>query len=353
MKNELLKNILKSKKRSVTCQNLETMSITKTLIEQIYKWANETATYGELASYIPELTKVDPSKTAIAIGDLSGNILTVGNGKNVRVSIQSVIKPFLYIYALQQGLPAGSISSIEATASSFNTDQVLQPELRRTRPSHPLNNAGAISSAGSIKVFDDFLKFMKVLTNNPKLAILEDVFTSETETNSNNRAIAYRLVAAGRFKNQKEGEKALENYTRACSIGVTAEEAVQACLILAHGGEKNGKRIMKQDHVVRAINAMNSYGLYEYTGEISLLAAGTRALSCKSGVGGLIINIDPGRGAFCTYGPRLDSAGNSVFGKYALIPLNNILAAPNAMRLSTEEIIRSIKEERNRTDKGL
>jgi glutaminase len=89
---------------------------------------------------------------------------------------------------------------------------------------------------------------------------------------------------------------------------------------------------------------MNSFGFYERTGEISLLAAGVRALSCKSGVGGLIINIDPGRGAFCTYGPRLDKSGNSVFGKYSLIPLNNVMSAPNPMRLSIEETLRSINK---------
>lgn len=345
MKSELLKQILESQKRSVSAQTLKDMGITQELVGQIYKWANEMATYGELASYIPELTKVDHNKTAIVIGDLSGNILALGNGLDVRASIQSVIKPFLYIYALEQGLPAESISSIEATALHFNTDQVLQPESHKKRPGHPLNNAGAISSAGSISDFKNFLDFMRELTDNPKLDILENVFKSEMETNSNNRAITYRLVAAGRFKNQKEGEKSLEHYTRACSIGITTEEAARACLVLANSGKKNGKQIIKEDNIVRAINAMNSFGLYENTGEISLLAAGARALSCKSGVGGLIINIDPGRGAFCTYGPKLDSAGNSVFGKYALIPLNNVLAAPNAMRLSAEEIIRSLTQE--------
>ena len=340
MKDEVLKKILKDQQHFGSIPTLDEMGITQVLLEQIYSWANEIATYGELASYIPELTEVDPNKTAIAIGDLRGNILAAGNGKNVRPSIQSVIKPFLYLYALEQGLLPESISSIEATAVAFNADQVLQPELDKKRPGHPLNNAGAISSAGSIVDFADFLEFMKVLTDSKNLTLLEDVFTSEMQTNSNNRAIAYRLIAAGRFKAQKEGEKALENYTKACSIGITVEEAIRACIVLARGGEKNGTNIIKQDHVVRAINAMNSYGLYERTGEISLLAAGVRALSCKSGVGGLIINIDPGRGAFCTYGPRLDLAGNSVFGKYVLIPLNNILAAPNAMRLSVEEIIR-------------
>ncbi|MBW2370617.1 MAG: glutaminase [Deltaproteobacteria bacterium] len=346
MKDDLLKEILKSPRHAVYTQTLEEMGVTKTVIEKIYLWANANANYGKLASYIPELAKVDPIKTAIAIGGLRGNILAVGSGKNIRVSMQSVIKPFLYIYALGQGLPAESIASIEATAAPFNTDQVIQPELHKIRPGHPLNNAGAISSAGSIKDFNDFLSLMRDLTDNPDLNILEDVYKSETETNSNNRAIAYRLVTVGRFKNIKEGEKALDNFTRACSIGVTPEEVTRACLSLANGGEKDGKIIIKQDHVVRAINSMNSYGLYEHTGKISLLASGARALSCKSGVGGLTINIDPGRGAFCTYGPRLDSAGNSVFGKFALIPLNNVLAAPNAMRLSSEEIIRCLNEER-------
>ena len=344
MKNNLLKTILENRHYSISAKTLEDMGITELVIKQILEWANKTAIYGKLASYIPELSKVNPCKTAISIGDLKGNILTVGDGKDVRSSIQSVIKPFLYVYALEQGFSARSISSIEATAGAFDTDKILQPELGKKKPDHPLNNAGAISAAGSITDFKDFLEFMKDLTDNDELAVLEDILNSEMETNSNNRAIAYRLVATGRFKNQKEGERALENYTKACSIGVTTEDATRACLVLANGGKKDDRSIIKQDNVVRAINAMNSYGLYEHTGEISILAAGVRALSSKSGVGGLIINIDPGRGAFCTYGSRLDSVGNSVFGKYALIPLNSILAAPNAMRLSSEGIIQSLHE---------
>lgn len=345
MKEGLLKQILESRKRLALSSTLMEMGVTEALLNDIYDWSNSMATYGEVASYIPELSKVAPDKTAIVIGDLNGNILSAGNGLDVKVSIQSVIKPFLYIYALEKGVPANQISFIEATALKFNTDAVMQPDQRKNLPGHPLNNAGAISSAGSIAYFDDFLNFMRMLTNNNELNVMNSVFESEMRTNNNNRAIAYRLVETGQFSNQKLGEKALEFYTKACAIGVTVLDATNACLILANGGQKNGLQIIKEDNVVRAINAMNSYGLYEHTGEISLLAAGTRALSCKSGVGGLIINVDPNRGAFCTYGPKLDSAGNSVFGKYALIPLNNLLAAPNGMRLSSEEIIRSLSTE--------
>jgi glutaminase len=226
----------------------------------------------------------------------------------------------------------------------FNTDAVLQPESQKSRPGHPLNNAGAISSSGAIDHFDDFLAFMRRLTGNDQLAVLEDVYLSEMATNANNRAIAMRLVATGRFATIVDGMRALDNYTRACAIGVTPAEITRACIVLARGGKIDGEQVIHENNIVRAINAMNSYGLYERTGEISLLAAGVRALSCKSGVGGLIINIDPGRGAFTTYGPRLDAAGNSAFGKYALIPLNNLLAAPYAMRLSADEIINTIAE---------
>ncbi len=345
MKEKLLKHILESRKQLTTSPTLQEMGITQNLLEEVYEWANSMASYGELASYIPELTKVDPNKTTIVIGDLNRNILSAGNGVDVKVSIQSVIKPFLYIYALEKGLSANQISFIEATALKFNTDAVMQPDQRKNLPGHPLNNAGAISSAGSIVNFDDFLNFMRVLTGNDKLEVMANVFESEMQTNVNNRAIAQRLSETGRFPNQKSSDKALEYYTKACAIGVTAYDITNACLVLANGGRKGDQQIIKEDNIVRAINAMNTYGLYEHTGEISLLAAGARALSCKSGVGGLIINVDPGRGAFCTYGPKLDSAGNSVFGKYALIPLNNLLAAPNGMRLSSEEIIRSLSKE--------
>lgn len=345
MKINLLKSILDSHPGKTDPPLLEAMGIDQELVEKVLKWADSMNSYGRTATYIPELESVNPVKTAIAIGDLHGNIIKAGTGVGTKVSIQSVVKPFLYIFALRSGLPAAEISAIEATSLNFNADRVLQPDSQITRPGHPLNNAGAISSAGAIKDFSHFLAFMRELTGNPDLSANEKVFNSEMGTNSNNRAISYRLVASGRFVSHAKAEKALENYTRACAIELTPEEATRASLLLANGGIKDGKQIVDRNRIVRAINAMNSYGLYQHTAEISLMAAGVRALSSKSGVGGLIINIDPGRGAFCTYGPKLDNAGNSVFGKYALIPLNIILAAPNAMRLNSDEIIAALNEE--------
>ena len=342
MQTNILQRILDNQKRTPHTLSLEDMGITPMIVQNIYDWAKHYACFGELASYIPQLANVDPSKSAIVVGDLLGNQICVGNGLNVKVSIQSVIKPFLYIYALEKGVHPNDISNIEPTAMQFNSDAVLQPESKKNRPGHPLNNAGAISSAGCISKFENFLDFMRNLTENPDLQVIDDVFQSEMATNANNRALAMRLVATGRFNSIKEGEYALENYTKACAIGVTPKELATAAVVLARGGRRGDKQLLNENNVVRAVNAMNSYGLYEHTGEISLIAAGVRALSCKSGVGGLIMDIDPGRGVFCTYGPKLDKAGNSVFGKYALIPLNHILASPYAMRLSADEILKTL-----------
>ena len=346
----LLKEILEltddNQEKDTKTPSLETMGMTQEAVDAIDAWARSKTNYGKPAGYIPELLKYDIKKTALAVGDLHGNILTAGNATTQKASIQSVIKPFLYAYALEKGTPPDEISSIEATSLQFNVDQVLQPNSGMTRPGHPLNNAGAISSAGSIEDFDNFLDFMKDMTGSKDLSIIEDIYKSEASTNFNNRAIMYRLVETGRFKTDTLGVKALDNYTKACSIGVNSIEMLNASLVLARGGtDADGKRLISLNNCVRTINVMNSFGLYENTGTLSLLASGTRALSCKSGVGGIIINIDPFRGASCSYNPLLDISGNSVYGKISLVILNHLLSSPNAMRLDDSETLNLISSD--------
>ena len=96
---QLLQTILDNQKRVPLTLSLGDMGITTDIVTKIYDWAKPYATEGELASYIPELANVDPDKSAIVIGDLQGDMIAVGNGVDVKVSIQSVVKPFLYIYA--------------------------------------------------------------------------------------------------------------------------------------------------------------------------------------------------------------------------------------------------------------
>jgi len=317
---------------------LKDMNISKKTITLIDGWAKKMTTYGMLATYIPELKNVNKDLTAIAIGDLHNNKVIVGNGSKIKISAQSVIKPFLYLYALEKGFSSESIAGMTATFMPFYTDRIMHPELEMKIPDHPLGNAGAISSCIAIKNFNDFIKFMSKLMGNSNIKILDKIFKSEFEANNNNRAIANRLVASGHFKNTVEGERAYTNYTKACSIGLTVEDALNASLVLASGGirVKDNKRLTKMNNTVIVMSAMNSYGLYEQSGLISLIVSGARANTSKSAVGGLIININPGVGAFVTYSPLLNSKGNSVYSLYASIPLNNLLALPGGMRLDAD-----------------
>ncbi len=318
---------------------LKEMEITEDVIAAIDKWASSETRYGILATYIPELKKVNPDLTAIAIGDLCGNKIIVGSGSKIKISAQSVIKPFLYLYALEKGVSPGVISGFEATALSFKSDRILRPDLELKTAEHPMNNAGGISSAGEIDNFNDFLKFMGKLTNNPNLKILKNVYESEMKTNHNNRAISNRFVASGRFKDSKHGLKALSNYTKACSLGLRVSDLLTACLVLSSGGyAAKNKKIVNRNNAVRVMTAMNTFGMYEESGEITLLVAGARANTTKSSVGGLIININPQVGAFVTYNPLLNSRGNSVYGIHAMIPLNSLMAKSRSLRLSVNQI---------------
>lgn len=235
---------------------LQELGINEQKIRLVDKWSREMSTYGILGLYIPELRNVNKELTAIAIGDLHGNRFVVGNGSAIKASAQSVIKPFLYLYALEKGVPSEKIA------------------------------------------------------------------------------------------NSKESDRAYTNYTMACSLGMNVSDTLNASLVLASGGigTHNKKKLANLNNVVRVLSAMNTFGLYEQSGKIALLVSGARANTSKSGVGGLIININPGVGAFVTYSPLLNSEGNSVYGLYAMILLNNLLALPGGMRLDAGELNKALDD---------
>jgi glutaminase len=310
----------------------------------ILDYAQGFETFGSLPDYIPELAQVDPDQRAISLAFLHGSTHHAGNASQTPVTIQSVVKPFLYLFALSLGINPEAIAAIEAPALPFHSDPTLSSLGEPRRPGHPLNNAGAISAAGFLEDLEPFQAFLGQLMGQDPPLVNESVFSSEMGHNANNRALAYRLVVTGRFSTLAQAENALMRYTRACALEVTTTSLTRAGLVLANGGRGPGGLVVAQDLVVRTLNAMNTFGLYDHTAELSLLAAGARALSCKSGVGGLILNIDPSRGACCTFGPKLDSKGNSVFGTIALIFLNALLSAPQALRLAPETVAELLKQ---------
>jgi len=293
-----------------------------------------------IANYIPALeddVEWNPTDTAIGVADMHWNFRVIGKAQNTIVSAQSTVKVFLYLFALYKWADPKNIAFWEPVAKRFNQDPITGESSGITTAYHPLNNAGWISSASEITNRKEFMDFMKTLTGNPNLSILQNVYESEKKNWESNLRIAAALATKGRFGIDKM-IPALDNYTKACSIGLSVKDLTNMGLVLARWWMgHNGQRVFDQDCAVRAMNAMNWFWFYDLTGRTSLFVAWSRALTAKSWVWWLIFHVNPGIWSFVTLWRHLDESWNSVFGMKVAIPLNDMLWTSWAMRLSPEE----------------
>lgn len=280
----------------------------------------------------------EPTDTAICVADIHGNINVVWEAKETIVSAQSTVKVFLYLYALSKWADSKDIALWEAVAKKFNEDPITTwNESSVNTAYHPLNNAWWISSAWEIDDWDDFMDFMKKLSWNKHLSVLENIYESEKESWESNLRISASLASKWRFPRDKM-MPALDAYTKACSIWLTVKDLTNIWLVMAKWWIwHDGNRLFDQDIAVRAMNAMNSFGFYEATWRMTLLQSWSRPLTAKSWVWWLVIHVNPWIWAFATLWRYLDEAGNSVFGMKAAIQINDMLGTSWAMRLSWEQ----------------
>jgi len=326
----------------------ESIKVKEKDVQIVHDEALQLSVVGEIADYIPGLASVvdegTADKTAIVAIDADGNVFRTGDALGVRFTAQSDIKPILYLYALYQGMKPREIANAEPTGRNFNDDTIFDLWRSDTVAGHSQDNAGGISSSGAIKNFNDFLHFMRVLTGNTNLTVDEDVFASEKRTSGGNRGITHMLERGSRFTSERRADAAFDNYTRACSINVTAEELARAYQVIASGGKKNGVQIIPRDITVPVIAAMSSFGLYNKHHEMAELEAGGTALTAKSGVAGSVVNVMPNGVVYATLSPYLDSAGNSVFGMVAGVALNRIFSGnSNMLRFTDGETDRRLE----------
>ena len=141
-----------------------------------------------------------------------------------------------------------------------------------------------------------------------KLTVLEDVYNSEYETAFGNRAIANLLFNYGRL--YSDPEEAMRVYTRECSVGVSAKDLGMMGATLANGGANpvSKRRMLPAEHVPELLAVMATAGFYDESGEWMY----TAGLPAKTGVGGGIVAVVPGRFAIAAFSPRLNEAGNSI-----------------------------------------
>jgi glutaminase len=268
---------------------------------------------GAPADYIPELAKVEPDRFGVAIVTAGGAVYVAGDVGHA-FTIQSVSKPFTAALVMQDhGSPdviADKIG-VEPTGQKFNS--ILATQLIPQVSVNPLVNSGAIAAVSLVKAksaqqrFDRILSFFQDLAAD-KLTVIEDVYRSEAATNQRNRAHAYLLFASDRI--YSDPMEAVDVYTRQCSIGVTAKQLAVMGATLANGGVNpvTGKRVLESRYVPKVLAIMMTAGFYNESG----LWAYTAGLPAKTGVGGGIVAVVPGKMAIVGFSPRINTAGNSI-----------------------------------------
>jgi glutaminase len=291
----------------------------------------KTLKEGKNADYIPALAKVDPDLFGIAVVTADGKVYTAGDLKT-EVSIQSISKVFTMAQVIHdQGLESVEKQiGVDATGARFNS--IIAVEAVRTvvgsgaPEMNPLVNPGAISATSMVKgaSADDVWKKIIGFHNDAagrQLSVLQDVYKSESDTNQRNQAIGALMLAYGYIK--KDWQQAVDLYTRQCSIGVNAKDLATMAATLAFNGRNpvTGKQVLDADKVPGVLAVMATAGLYDDSGKW-LYHTG---LPAKSGVGGGIIAVSPGKFGIAVVSPPLDDAGNSVRAQRAIAAISNAL----------------------------
>jgi glutaminase len=266
---------------------------------------------GKNADYIPILTETPSDLFGVVIVSKDGKVYKAGDVDYV-FSIQSVSKPFTAALVMTEQGPEVLKEKIgvEPTGMAFNSKLALAVYEDSV---NPLVNAGAIAAVSLVKATSEAERWNKVSQNlsdfaGRPLSVLEKVYESEYTTAFGNRGIANLLYNWGRL--YSEPEEALRVYTRECSVGVNAKDLGVMGATLANLGVNplTGKRVMPAEHVPELLAIMATAGFYDESG-VWMYKAG---LPAKTGVGGGIVAVVPGRFAIAAFSPRLNEAGNSV-----------------------------------------
>jgi glutaminase len=286
---------------------------------------------GKNADYIPALAKVDPNLFGIALVTADGKVYTAGDVKT-EVSIQSISKVFTMAQVVQeQGLESIEKQiGVDATGARFNSiiavEGVRAVSGTGAAEMNPLVNPGAISATSMVKGSSSDEVWQKIIgfhndAAGRELSVLQEVYKSESDTNQRNQAIGALMLAYGYIKGN--WQQAVDLYTRQCSIGVNARDLATMAATLAIGGKNpvTGKQVLDTAKVPGVLAVMATAGLYDDSGKW-LYHTG---LPAKSGVGGGIIAVSPGRFGIAVVSPPLDEAGNSIRAQRAIAAISNAL----------------------------
>ena len=274
---------------------------------------------GKNADYIPYLKNVPSDLFGISVCLADGRNVTVGD-TDYRFGIESVSKVHTAILALRQYGAKEILDKIGADATGLPFNSIIAILLENDHPSTPLVNAGAISACSMVQPIGDSAKKWDAIVENvtdlcgsaPQL--IDELYKSESDTNFNNRSIAWLLKNYNRIYD--DPDMALDLYTRQCSLGVTALQLSVAAGTIANGGVNpvTKKEVFDASLAPKITAMIAAVGFYEHTGDWMY----TSGIPAKTGVGGGVMGVLPGQFGIAAFAPPLDGAGNSVKAQLAI-----------------------------------
>jgi glutaminase len=278
---------------------------------------------GKNADYIPALAKVDSKIYGIALVTVDGKVYTTGDITS-EVSIQSISKVFTMAKVMEEQGPDAIKNNmgVDATGQVFNS--IVAVEQYRGAEMNAMVNPGAITATSMVsgatreEIWNKIIGFYGDFAGRP-LGVNKEVFDSEAATNQRNQAIAMLMFAYGHIKDKPL--QACDVYTEQCAVSVNAKDLAVMAATLANGGKNpvTAKQCMNADNVPEVLAVMATAGLYDDSGKWLYWTG----LPAKSGVGGGILAVSPGKFGIAVISPPLDAAGNSVKAQKTIAEVSN------------------------------
>ena len=299
-----------------------TLGQLQSVVQEAYDTV-KTNKEGKNANYIPYLANINKDLFGISVCLLDGRTIHVGD-TDYHFGIESVSKVHTAILALREYGAKEILKKIGADATGLPFNSIL---LENDHPSTPLVNAGAITSCSLVKPIGNATKKWKAIFDNitdlcgSEPELIEELYRSESDTNFNNRSIAWLLKNYNRIYD--DPDMSLDLYTRQCSLGVTTSQLSITAGTIANGGINpvTKKEVFDKDLAPKITAMIAAVGFYEHTGDWMY----TSGIPGKTGVGGGVMAILPGQFGISAFAPPLDSAGNSVKAQLAIKYIMNKL----------------------------
>ena len=274
---------------------------------------------GAVADYIPPLASVPVSRFGMAVVEADGTVHVAGDADHA-FSIQSISKVFALTLALGAvGDQLWKRVGREPSGSAFNS--IVQLETERGVPRNPFINAGAIVVSDMLlagyaprEAIGEILRFVRAVAGDDAIFIDEAVALAEAGSGFRNIALANYIRAFGNLHHPVE--RTLGVYFHQCALAMSCRQLAFAGRYLMAGGinPDTGLSVVSAQRARRINAVMMTCGHYDGSGEFAYRVG----LPGKSGVGGGILAIAPGRASIAVWSPGLNARGNSQLGTLAL-----------------------------------